>query len=106
MEKEIIKIIEEFGLALVERQHQYSRDETIDDLEHIPAIKRIAETAYQYLKTKGVSLEKSAKVKKDLINHGRELYIADWMTHFDGEDDELPDEEEARRTFNQYLKRK
>jgi hypothetical protein len=45
--------LKEFGLALVERQHQFFVDETIDNTEHVPAIKRIADTAYQYLTATG-----------------------------------------------------
>ena len=106
MDQETIKILKEFALALIERQHQFFIHETIDNSEHVPAIKRIAETAYQYLTAKGVSSEISTKVKKELINRGRELFIEAWMTPLDdGEQEELPDEEEARRTFDQLLKK-
>ena len=105
MDQETIKILKEFALALIERQHQFFVDETIDNTEHVPAIKRIADTAYKYLITKRGSSEISTKVKKELINRGRELFIKEWMSPFD-EDEELPDEEEARRTFDQLLKRK
>ena len=103
MDEKTIEILKEFGLALVEKQHQFFVDEGIDNSEHIPAIKRIANTSYQYLTAKGVSPKISTKVKKDLINHARELFIKEWMTPLD-EDQELPDEEEARRTFDKLLK--
>lgn len=105
MDQETIKILKEFALALIERQHQFFIDETIDNSEHVPAIKRIAETAYQYLTAKGVSSEISTKVRKELISHARKLFIKGWMTPLD-EDEEPPDEEEARRTFDQLLKKK
>ncbi len=105
MDQKIIEILKEFALSLVERQHQFFVDETIDNSEHVPAIKRIADTAYQYLTTKGVNTKISTRVKEELINHGRELFIKLWMSSSD-EDEELPDEEEARRTFDQLLKRK
>ncbi|NCO83684.1 MAG: hypothetical protein COZ31_09970 [Nitrospirae bacterium CG_4_10_14_3_um_filter_44_29] len=105
MDEKIIEILKEFGLALVEKQHQFFVDEGIDNSEHIPAIKRIASTSYQYLTAKGVNPKISAKVKKDLLNHARELFIKEWMTPLD-EDEEPLDEEEARRTFDQCLKKK
>ena len=104
MDQEAIKILKEFALALIERQHQFFIDETIDNAEHVPAIKRIAETAYQYLTAKGVSSGISTKVRKELITHARKLFIKEWMTQLE-EDEEPPDEEEARKTFNQLLKK-
>jgi hypothetical protein len=107
MEQDTIQILKEFGLALVEKQHQFSMDETIDNSEHVPAIKRIADTAYQYLLMKGVNSKISTEVKKELINFGRELFIKAWMTLLDDEEEEeLPDEKEARRTFDRLLKRR
>ena len=47
MDEKIIEILKEFGLALVEKQHQFFVDEGIDNSEHIPAIKRIASIKYQ-----------------------------------------------------------
>jgi len=105
MDQETIEILKEFGLALVERQHQFFVDESIDNSEHVPTIQRIADTAYEYLITKGVSTKISTKVKNELINRGKELFIKTWMTPFD-EDEEPPDEKEARRTFDQLLKRR
>ncbi len=75
MDKEAIKLLKEFGLALVYRQHDFFTKESIDNSEHIPAIKRIADTAYQYLITKGVHPAISTKVEQDLINYARELFI-------------------------------
>jgi hypothetical protein len=107
MGQDTIQILKEFGLALVEKQHQFFVDETIDNSEHVPAVKRIADTAYQYLSAKGVSSEISTEIKKELINFGRELFIKAWMTPLDDDEEgeELPDEKEARRTFDQLLKK-
>ena len=104
MDQETIKILKEFALALIERQHQFFIDETVDNSEHVPAIKRIAESAYQYLAAKGGSSDISTKVRKELITHARKLFIKEWMTQLE-EDEEPPEEEEARKTFNQLLKK-
>ncbi len=106
MDQDITKTVIEFGMALVERQHRFFVDESIDNSEHIPAIKRIADTAYQYLKTTGIPSDTSKKVRKELIARGRHLFIEEWMRMRD-EDEEPPDEEdrrEARRTFDGLLK--
>ena len=103
--EDIIKTVTEFGIALLEKQHKFFLDGSIDNSEHVPAIKRIAEAAYGYLKQKGVNLDSAKKVKKELINHGKDLFVAVWMI---SEEDEEPlgeeDRREARRTFDELLK--
>ncbi len=106
MDQEITKTVLEFGLTLVERQHQFFLDESIDNSEHVPAIRRIADSAHAYLKSLGIPSERCNKVKKDLIARGRDLFIEEWMRSLD-EDEGPPDEEgrqEARRTFDQLLR--
>ena len=103
--EDIIKTVTEFGIALLKKQHKFFLDGSIDNSEHVPAIKRIAEAAYGYLKQKGVNLDSAKKVKKELINHGKDLFVAAWMI---SEEDEEPlgeeDRREARRTFDELLK--
>lgn len=108
MDQDIIKTVIEFGVALVERQHEFFLDESLDNSEHIPAIKRIADTAYRYLKANGISSGISKKVREELTSRGRELFMQEWMTTL--EEDEEPlnqeDRQEARRTFDELLKGK
>ena len=103
--EDIIKTVTEFGIALLKKQHKFFQDGSIDNSEHVPAIKRIADAAYGYLKQKGVNLDSAKKVKKELINHGKDLFVAAWMI---SEEDEEPlgeeDRREARRTFDELLK--
>ncbi|MDO8724209.1 MAG: hypothetical protein Q7J31_18570 [Syntrophales bacterium] len=103
--EDIIKTVTEFGIALLEKQHKFFLDGSIDNSEHVPAIKRIADAAYGYLKQKGVNLDSAKKVKKELTNHGKDLFVAAWMI---SEEDEEPlgeeDRREARRTFDELLK--
>lgn len=103
--EDIIKTVTEFGIALLKKQHKFFLDGSIDNSEHVPAIKRIADAAYGYLKQKGVNLDSAKKVKKELINHGKDLFVAAWMI---SEEDEEPlgeeDRREARRTFDELLK--
>jgi hypothetical protein len=51
--EDMIKTVTEFGLALVEKQHSFFLDASIDNSEHAAAIKRIGDAAYGYLKAKG-----------------------------------------------------
>jgi hypothetical protein len=100
-----IKIVLEFGIALVEKQHRFFLNGSMDNSEHVPAIKRIADTAYAHLKRKGVSPEAARQVKKELINHGKSLFVKTWMKTEEGE--EPPgeeDREEAEETFDELLK--
>ncbi len=103
--EDIIKTVTEFGIALLEKQHKFFLDGSIDNSEHVSAIKRIADAAYGYLKQKGVNLDSAKKVKKELINHGKDLFVAVWMI---SEEAEEPlgeeDRREARRTFDELLK--
>ncbi len=99
------KTVTEFGIALVEVQHKFFMDASLDNSEHVPAIKRIADVAYAYLKGKGVSLEIAKGVRNELINYGRNLFVQVWMAT--EEDEEPLDEEdrhEAKRTFNELLR--
>ncbi len=103
--EETIKTVTEFGMLLIENQHRFFLDETIDNSEHVPAIKRIADAAYEYLKGQAVGANRAEKVKAKLINHARNLFVQTWMTP--EEDGELLDEEdrrEAEETFDELLK--
>lgn len=106
MNQDIIKIVTAYGMVLVESQHKYFLEEAIDNLEHIPAIKRIADTAYQYLIANGISIGNSTKVKEELIHHGKDLFIQLWMKNII-KDEEIPskkDIREAEKTFEKILK--
>jgi hypothetical protein len=103
--EDIIKTVAEFGIALVEKQHKFFMGGSIDNSEHIPAIKRIADAAYGYLKQKGVNLDKAKSVKKELIKRGKDLFIEAWMkTEEDEEPLDEEDRREARETFDELLK--
>lgn len=106
MNQDIIKIVTAFGMVLVESQHKYFLEDSIDNSEHIPAIKRIAYTAYQYLIANGISTDNSTKVRKELILHGKDLFIQLWMKNII-EDEEIPNKKdirEAEKTFEKILK--
>jgi len=105
MKEEIIKIVTGFGAALIEKQHQLFVEESLDNSEHVPAIKRIANTAFGYLKGSGISSDIAEKVRDKLISRGRDLFVEEWMRSLE-EDEDPPDEqerEEAIDTFEELL---
>jgi len=103
--EEIIKTVTEFGIALVEKQHRFFLNDSMDNSEHVPAVKRIADTAYAYLKRRGVALDEAKAVKKELINHGKTLFVKMWMKTEEGEESlGEEDREEAEETFDELLK--
>ena len=103
--EEMIKTVTEFGIALVEKQHRFFLGGSIDNSEHVPAIKRIVDTAYAYLKRKGVNLDRAKEVKKELINHGKNLFVKAWMKAEEGEEPlGGEDRQEAMETFDELLK--
>jgi len=103
--EEMIKTVTEFGVALVEKQHKFFLNDSVDNSEHLPAIKRIADTAYAYLKRKGVNPDRAKEVKKDLINHGKNLFVKTWMKTEEGEEPfGEEDRQEAMETFDELLK--
>ena len=103
--EEIEKTITEFGITLVEEQHRYFLYGSIDNSEHISAIKRLADTAYNYLKQKEVDLDSAKNVKRELIDHGRKLFIKIWMKAEEGEEPlGEEDRQEAMETFDELLK--
>lgn len=101
----MIKTVTEFGVALVEKQHKLFLNDSEDSSEHVPAIKRIADTAYAYLKRKGVNSDRAKGIKKELINHGKNLFVEKWMKTEEGEESlGEEDRQEAIETFDELLK--
>ena len=94
-------------MALIESQHKYFlEDVDIDNSGHIKAIKRIADTAYQFLTANGISSGNSNKIKEKLINHGKDLFCQLWMQDVieEGETPSQKDLKEAESTFEKILK--
>ena len=104
--KDVVRVVMEFGITLVEKQHDCFVNETLDNSEHVPAIRRIAEAAYAYLKSIGIDIETAKKVRHTLIGRGRELFVSEWMMSCEEFQEPLTekDRREAKRTFDELLK--
>lgn len=103
---DIIKTVTDFGSALITAQHEYFLEASLDNSAHIPAIERIANTAHQYLIGNGISSDRSIKVKKELIHHGKDIFIQLWMQSIieDGKVPGKTDIRAAERAFEKMLK--
>ena len=77
----------------------------VDDSEHIPRMARIAETIQDFLSNLGASSECCAATAESLLDHARQLYVAEWMRPL-ADDENLPLEKDAIQSFNKYLSRK
>jgi hypothetical protein len=87
----------------IQDEYRYFIGNGIDNAEHIPRIVRIAESAGKLLTIGGMpKREVEANIQR-IISYGRQLFIDEWMKPLAGDVD-LPDEEEAIKEFDQYLK--
>jgi hypothetical protein len=90
-------------MRVIQDEYRYFIGNGIDNAEHIPRIVRIAESAGKLLTIGGMpKREVEANIQR-IISYGRQLFIDEWMKPLAGDVD-LPDEEEAIKEFDQYLK--
>jgi len=100
-----IQIVLLTAKRIIESESKYNAEEcTIDDSEHIPRLKRIAEAARGVLSEFGLDAKKCDAIHDELVEYARRLYVAVWMQPLP-EDDSPPAEEDAIRQFNHYLTR-
>ncbi len=91
---------------IIESESRHNFDTyAIDDGEHIPRMKRIANAAKVVSIELGLASDRCDAIRDDLIEYARQLYVAEWMRPQPG--DETPAvKEEAIQQFNLYLKGK
>ncbi len=88
-EQTILEIVERIGKSIILREHEHFCDESIDNAEHIPRIKRIVEAIDQELSSLGISREKARNTSKKVKEYGKELFMKIWMESLeDGESEE------------------
>lgn len=91
---------------IMESESQHSFEVyAIDDSEHIPRMARIADAVRDLLVELGAPPKRCDAIADDLLDHARQLYVAEWMRPQPG-DENPPLEEEAIRSFSKYLNRK
>ena len=106
MINEEIQAVSNFGLRLIETEFSHFSRNGTDNSEFISAIKRIADTAFVFLKAGSASITICTSVKEQFINRARELFVQEWLKPLEDDDEESPDADEAIETFNVLLGRK
>lgn len=87
---------------IVDDEHSFFVEESLDNSEHVPKILRIAGSVNKFLKDQGVNNQDCDLIYNSIIERGRQLFIEDWMKPIEG-DDEPPNEEDAIEEFDNYL---
>lgn len=87
---------------IVDDEHSFFVEESLDNSEHVPKILRIASSVNKFLKDQGVNNRDCDLIYNSIIERGRQLFIEDWMKPIEC-DDELPNEEDAIEKFDNYL---
>lgn len=105
MKENDIELLRDVGEALLRRQHERFVDQLLDNSEHIDVVRMIAETFGRYAVTHGTGPSSGSLVKRVLLDHARELFVAEWMRPQDENEEvsEVPDADEARKTFDSFL---
>lgn len=102
MDKTTLAIIRSVGQKIVDDEHSFFIEDSLDNSEHIPRIRRIASSVNTFLKDQGVSNKDCDLIYNSIIEHGRQLFIEEWMKPVE-DDEEPPNKEEAIEKFNDYL---
>jgi len=103
MDKTILPIIQSVAQKIVDDEHSFFIEDSLDNSEHIPRIKRIANSVNKFLKDHGVSKKDCDLIYNSIIEHGRKLFIEEWMKPIEGDDEPL-NEEEAIEAFNERIR--
>ena len=107
MNDESIPIVQMVAERIIETEHVFFVDNTLDNSEHVPKIGRIARSVADCLRQQNVNRLKCEDVADYLVDFGRRLFVHEWMfpsLDVDFPDDEEPREEDAVKEFNQILK--
>jgi hypothetical protein len=91
------------GKQVLLDEHYFFGSQELDDSEYVPRIARVAGSVQRALEREGCEGAEADRVKRDLIDFGRALFVEEWMKPLDG-DDEVPSEAEAVAEFERYLR--
>jgi len=71
---------EAVGRAIISAEHQCFVAVSLDNDEHIPRIRRIASAAARALAELGASQASAYALSEALIEHGKQLFIDEWLS--------------------------
>jgi hypothetical protein len=103
MDLELSAIGTAIGKQVLLDEHQLFVEEGLDNCEYVPRIARVAGSVQRALELEGCDGAEADRVKRDLIDFGRALFVEEWMKPLDG-DDEVPSEAEAIAEFERCLR--
>lgn len=103
MDVELIAIGTAIGKQVLLDEHHFFAEEELDDSEYVPRIARVAGSVQRALEREGCDDAEADRVKRDLIDFGRALFVEEWMKPLDG-DDGVPSEAEAIAEFERCLR--
>ncbi len=92
-----LTMAENIGKAIIKRAHEHFVQETIDNSDYIPFVKRTIEGVIDYLMTEGATEKEIATVASTLKAHGKKLFVTYWLEGVEDGEDEA--ESEAEQCF-------
>jgi len=92
------------AMITIHDEHQYSVGEGIDNKEQVIRIVRIAESAGKLLTIGGMGKREAEANIQRIIRYGRQLFIEEMIGPILNDTD-FPDDKEAIKEFEQYLKK-
>ena len=100
----VANFAEAVGRSLIDAENAFVDGYAIDDNEHIPRLRRIAETVGATARAAGIGDRDAAAITRKLLEHAEQEYMKRWMS--DLYDDEDPDEvrEEGLGVFRHVLR--
>ncbi|EFK96643.1 hypothetical protein LDC_1336 [sediment metagenome] len=104
MTHESLQMVITTARELIRREHDFFVDTGIDNHEHIPRVKRMADAVAAFLEKESVPSDECVQVRQKLISYARDLFVAAWMQPLDGDADSPPSEKEATEYFDQTLR--
>jgi len=100
----LLRVSRDMAKALVHAEHIFSCQRFIDNSEHVPRMVHLASAAAAFLKKEGASADESNRFREQLIDYARELFVAEWMTPLEGDEERPPKEKDAIACFDSHLK--
>ncbi|MEI9478298.1 MAG: hypothetical protein WCO26_17205 [Deltaproteobacteria bacterium] len=94
-----LTIAENIGKAIIKREHEHFVQETIDNSDYIPFVKRTIEGVIDYLMTEGATEKEITTVASTLKAHGKKLFVTYWLEGVEDRENEGEAESEAEQCF-------
>jgi hypothetical protein len=91
------------GKAVIRAEHEFFVRDLLDNGEHVPRIRRVADAMGRGLRDLGLPMEQVAPVSDSLVAYGRELFLAEWMSQASKAEDSATVLAEGGEEFDRIL---